>query len=275
MLSLQKPGPSSLRNLCALCVSVVSFFFALQANSNLSASASQEAAPRRSQSQEEATGKSSAAPPATLRLMNPTMHPTRAVHIGLHRLSRRELFDFHYTRRRPQIPPNTIPPKEKAHVQPRDPSFKNRSALPERTYTKWLKESAEYIKFVNPGDLRVAAETCGDVGCHAAETRAVSTSMMTHAGFLWGAALYNNGSYPRKNTRFGESYNREGNPQSIKTSPKPTPEETRTKGVLPELDPLYRWETSQPGNVLRVFERGGRKKPRLAIRIAKRNPQAR
>jgi len=262
MLSLQKPGPSSLRNLCALCVSVLAFFFALQANSNLSASASQEAAPRRSQSQEEADRKSSGCTSCHTSTDEPTMHPTRAVHIGC--------TDCHGGNSSISITPGAAAnsseynsAKEKAHVQPRDPSFKNRSALPERTYTKWLKESAEYIKFVNPGDLRVAAETCGDVGCHAAETRAVSTSMMTHAGFLWGAALYNNGSYPAKNTRFGESYNREGNPQSIKTSPKPTPEETRTKGVLPELDPLYRWETSQPGNVLRVFERGGRKKAEI------------
>ena len=32
------------------------------------------------------------------------------------------------------------------------------------------------------------------------------------------------------------------------------------KGVVPELTPLERWEISQPGNVLRVFERGGGKK---------------
>jgi hypothetical protein len=153
--------------------------------------------------------------------------------------------------------------KEKAHVQPRDTSFKDRSALPERTFTKWLKESPEYIKFVNPGDLRVAPETCGAAGCHAKEVRAASTSMMTHTGLLWGAALYNNGSYPAKNTHFGESYDHDGKPQSIKTFPTPTPEETRTKGVLPELDPLLRWETSQPGNVLRVFERGGEKKSEL------------
>jgi hypothetical protein len=153
--------------------------------------------------------------------------------------------------------------KEKAHVQPRNAAFKNRANLPQRAYTLWLKESAEYIKFVNPGDLRVAPETCGAIGCHAAEVRAVSTIMMTHAGLLWGAALYNNGGYPLKNTHFGESYNRDGLPQSIKTFPKPTAEETRAKGVLPELDPLYRWEISQPGNVLRVFERGGHKKAEI------------
>ena len=35
--------------------------------------------------------------------------------------------------------------------------------------------------------------------------------------------------------------------------------------MLPYLDPLQRWEISQPGNVLRVFERGGEKKPELGI----------
>ena len=125
--------------------------------------------------------------------------------------------------------------KEKAHVQPRDPAFKYRSTIPERAYTKWLKEPAEYIKFVNPGDLRVAPETCGSAGCHPSETRAVSTNIMTHGGVLWGAALYNNGGFPYKNTHFGESYDRDGAPQSLKTTPPPTTEETQTKGVLPEL----------------------------------------
>jgi hypothetical protein len=190
------------------------------------------------------------------------MHPTKTVHLGC--------TDCHGGNSSVAIAAVTAPNpaeynavKEKAHVQPRNAAFKNRANLRERTYTLWLKESAEYIKFVNPGDLRVAAETCGAAGCHAAEVRAVSTSMMTHVGLLWGAALYNNGGYPAKNTRFGESYNRDGLPQSIKTFPKPTAEETQTKGVISELDPLYRWEISQPGNVLRVFERGGRKKAEI------------
>ncbi|HJX96897.1 MAG TPA: hypothetical protein VJ324_14830 [Candidatus Acidoferrum sp.] len=190
------------------------------------------------------------------------MHPTKTVFLGC--------TDCHGGNSSISVaastPPNSAEynaSKEKAHVQPRDASFKDRSALPERTYTKWLKESPEFIKFANPGDLRVAPETCGAEGCHAKEVRASSTSMMTHTGLLWGAALYNNGGYPTKNTHFGESYDRDGKPQSIKTFPPPSPEETRAKGVLPQLDPLYRWEISQPGNVLRVFERGGQKKSEL------------
>jgi len=81
--------------------------------------------------------------------------------------------------------------------------------------------------------------------------------MMTHGAMLWQAALYNNGAIPWKNARFGESYSADGVPQRMKTWPPPTQEDTRLKGVLPQLDPLLRWEITQPGNVLRVFERGG------------------
>jgi hypothetical protein len=150
--------------------------------------------------------------------------------------------------------------KNRAHVQPNDPALAGRSGNPQRLYTKWLRESYEYVRFVNPGDLRVAAETCGTAGCHAAEVMKVKTSMMTHGAMLWGAALYNNGSFPLKNARFGESFSSSGVPQGIRTVPAPTPDEVRQKGILPELTPLERWEISQPGNVLRVFERGGEKK---------------
>src|SRR6266852_7072785 len=262
MNSERQTATSSLRTLRVLCVAALSSFLALHASSNPPPRAPQEAGPIRGQSQEEADRKSSGCISCHTLTDEPTMHPTKTVHLGC--------TDCHGGNSSVSVKSGAAPnspeynsAKEKAHVQPRDPSFKNRSALPERAYTKWLAESAEYVKFVNPGDLRVARETCGTLGCHAAETRAVSTSMMTHAGMLWGAALYNNGGYPAKNTRFGESYDRDGVPQSIKTSPKPSSEETRTKGVLPELDPLYRWETSQPGNVLRVFERGGRKKAEI------------
>ncbi|HKM90064.1 MAG TPA: multiheme c-type cytochrome [Candidatus Acidoferrales bacterium] len=150
--------------------------------------------------------------------------------------------------------------KHKAHPEPRHRELRDRTGVPPDTYTLWLRESPEYVKFVNPGDLRVAEQTCGQVGCHASEVRAVSTSMMTHVGFLWGAALYNNGAFPLKDAHFGESYTADGEPRAMKTFPTPTAQETHDKGVLPELIPLERWEISQPGNVLRVFERGGEKK---------------
>jgi hypothetical protein len=254
MNSERQSVSAALRSLGVLCVSALSFFLALHASSKLPAHPAQEAAMFRGQSQEEADRKSSGCISCHTSTDEPTMHPTKTVALGC--------TDCHGGNSSVNSPEYNAA-KEKAHVQPRDPTFKNHSNLPERTYTKWLKESAEYIKFVNPGDLRVAPETCGAAGCHPSEARAVSTSMMTHAGFLWGAALYNNGGYPTKNTRFGESYGRDGLPQAIKTSPRPTSDETRIKGVIPELDPLFRWESSQPGNVLRAFERGGRKKAEI------------
>ncbi len=239
---------------CAFCI--------LAALRNYSAFAQQSGEPVSSlgrQSEEAADQKSAGCISCHRPTDEPTMHPTKTVHLGC--------TDCHGGNSSVAVASGVDPNsaeyksiKEKAHVQPRDPIFKNRSAVPELVYAKWLKEPAEYVKFVNPGDLRVAPETCGPAGCHASETRAVSNSMMTHTGMLWGAALYNNGGYPTKNTRFGESYDRDGKPQSLKTIPAPTPEETRTKGILPQLDPLLRWEISQPGNVLRVFERGGEKK---------------
>ena len=253
---------SSLRNLFVLCVSGFSFLLVLYAESSSKVHAKQGAWPLRGQSQEQAARQSSSCISCHTSTDEPTMHPTRTVFLGC--------TDCHGGNSSISMVSGATPnstaynaAKEKAHVQPRDSSLGRRSALPERMYTRWLKESPEFIKFVNPGDLRVAPETCGAAGCHAEEVRASSTSMMTHSGLLWGAALYNNGSYPTKDTRFGESYDRDGKPQSIKSSPPPAPEETRAKGVLGELDPLLRWEISQPGNVLRVFERGGQKKAEL------------
>src|SRR5580704_14674630 len=258
----RKMKTPSLRNLCVLCASALSFLLVFYSDSASRVHAKQDAPRVRGQSQQAADRKSTGCITCHTSTDEPTMHPTKTVFLGC--------TDCHDGDSSISVAASTPPKsaeynaaKEKAHVQPRDPSFKDRSALPERTYTKWLKESPEFIKFVNPGDLRVAPETCGAEGCHAKEVRASSTSTTTHTGFLWGAALYNNGGYPTKNTHFGESYDRDGKPQSIKTFPPPTSEETRTKGVLPELAPLYRWEISQPGNVLRVFERGGQKKAEL------------
>ena len=166
---------------------------------------------------------------------------------------------------KPGAPPNSsesLRAKGRAHPKPRLLDADS-SRNPERVYTEWLQEDGDYIRFVNPGDLRVAEKTCGSSGCHTAEVRKVQTSMMTHGAMLWGAALYNNGAFPLKTPHFGESYGPDGQPQRLTTFPPPTAEETEKKGVLPFLLPLQRWEISQPGNVLRVFERGGRKRPEI------------
>jgi hypothetical protein len=152
--------------------------------------------------------------------------------------------------------------KRQAHVQPKFPQAWASSANPVRSYTLLNHESPEFIRFVNPGDLRVAHISCGS--CHPNEVLGVKKSMMTHGCMLWGSALYNNGAVPLKWSRYGESYSMNGVPQRMQTVPPPTPEEM-AKGVLPFLDPLPRFEMTQPGNVLRIFERGGRFRVEVGI----------
>src|SRR5262245_317112 len=52
------------------------------------------------------------------------------------------------------------PTKEAAHVQPCLPQGWPTSANPVRSYTLLNHESPEFIRFVNPGDLRVAHLSC-------------------------------------------------------------------------------------------------------------------
>jgi len=148
--------------------------------------------------------------------------------------------------------------KWQAHVQPRFPEVWASTGNPVRSYTVLNHECPEFIRFVNPGDLRIAHLSCGTSGCHPRETLEVKKSMMTHGCMLWGAALYNNGAIPSKRSRYGESYSMNGTPQRLQTVPAPSEWEMKYKGVVPFLDPLPRFEISHPGNVLRIFERGGR-----------------
>src|SRR5712691_935502 len=162
--------------------------------------------------------------------------------------------------------------KRQAHVAPRLHDLWKSSANPERSYARLNEESAEYIRFVNPGDRRAARQGCGQTGCHAAEVALVQKSMMTTGPMLWGAALYNNGTFPLKVARFGESYDEDGQPRRVYTVPAPTPEETLRKGILPFLDPLPRFEVGQPSNVLRIFERGQQRQLELGVPLVDEPP---
>ncbi|HYC60243.1 MAG TPA: hypothetical protein VEK79_11830 [Thermoanaerobaculia bacterium] len=144
--------------------------------------------------------------------------------------------------------------KEQAHVQPRNTALWKSSANPPRTYTALLDESAEFVRFINPGDLRVARETCGT--CHFAQTAAVPRSTMTTSAVFWAAVSYANGLVSQKRAFLGESYNRGGKPQLLLPAWPPTPEQV-ANGALPQLAPLPRWELFQPGEYFRAFERGG------------------
>ncbi len=144
--------------------------------------------------------------------------------------------------------------KKNAHVAPLLEELWDGSRNPERLYSKTLKESLDFIKFVNPGDLRVADQSCG--GCHDSIVKAVQTSLMTTAAMFWEGASYNNGILPNKIAFLGESYDIDGLPQEIHTH-NYSLGNLKNKWVLPKLLPMPQWEVTEPGDVFRVFERGG------------------
>jgi hypothetical protein len=153
--------------------------------------------------------------------------------------------------------------QHKAHVQPKNAAIWKGSANPVRSYAALLDEGLDFVRFMNPGDLRAAPFSCG--GCHEDEVKNNHKSMMTHGGMLYGAALYNNGVLASKTPLIGESYGPDGTPRGINTVPAPTSEEMRDKGVLATLVPFPRWELSQTGNPFRVFERGGRRRFEIGL----------
>src|SRR5450631_4097919 len=125
-------------------------------------------------------------------------------------------------------------PRRQCHARPHaeagsrcaaQPGFLGKFGEPDDSSVLLNHESAEFIQFVNPGDLRVMEKTCAP--CHADIVHNVSHSMMRHGAMLWGAALYNNGAYPAKNYRFGQAYGLDGAPLRLNSPVPVTPEMAR------------------------------------------------
>ena len=147
--------------------------------------------------------------------------------------------------------------RDSAHVLPRYPKTWHypSSANPERSYTLLNRESREFVRFVNPADYRAAPEACG--ACHQPIIDASVRSMMATGAMFWGGAAYNNGILPFKDYILGEAYTSDGEAARV-TGSGLAAAVASEHGVLPELLPLPAWETIKPGDVFRVFERGGR-----------------
>lgn len=151
--------------------------------------------------------------------------------------------------------------KEQAHPRPNFPELWQTAANPHESYTLLNRESWDWIRFVNPSDLRTAPTVCGR--CHEPIVRSVQKGPMVNSAQVYSTALYNNASSPFKDALFVENYTPRGEPQIIRTIPAPSAEDTRLRGILPIFYPLPRFEIGQPGNVFRVWERGGGPKSEL------------
>jgi hypothetical protein len=147
--------------------------------------------------------------------------------------------------------------RDSAHVQPLYPDTWHypSSANPKRSYTLLNNESPEFIRFVNPSDYRVAATACG--ACHQPIIDANVRSLMATGAMLWGGASYNNGILPFKNYILGEGYTADGE-AAIVSGSNVSDADALKYGILPQLHPLPTWESVKPGDIFRVFERGGR-----------------
>ena len=158
--------------------------------------------------------------------------------------------------------------QNKSHIHPKYPDKWPSSANPVRSYTLLNKESREFIRFMNPGDLRIAETTCGGSFCHQQYVNNVPKSIMSTGSLFFGAATYNNGILPYKNYLLGEYYGKDGKPAQVfgatvtteegKTFYRELTEKEKARGALPFIIPLPRWEITKPGNIFRTFERGGR-----------------
>ena len=191
----------------------------------------------------------------------PTMHLSPAVRLGC--------TDCHggnaKVRGNSELPhdhPDYVAARDSAHVLPKYPDSWHfpSSANPKRSYALLNKESPEFIKFVNPSDYRIARDACG--ACHIQAIESAERSIMATGAMLWGGASYNNGILPFKNYLLGEAYTRDGLAAKI-TTPGAGPDgklsqEQVARGVLAEMYPLPTWHVIPPGDVFRVFERGGR-----------------
>ncbi len=191
----------------------------------------------------------------------PSMHASQAVRLGC--------TDCHGGNASVSLTDKSLKQKDtaylavlaKAHVLPRYPESWHwpHSANPQRSYTLLNKESPEFVRFVNPSDYRVARDSCG--ACHLSTIEAAERSLMASGAMLWGGASYNNGIAPMKTYALGEAYTRTGEPARLMSPGNPvgtvTPEQA-ARGALPTLYPLPTWHTVPPGDIFRVFERGGR-----------------
>ncbi len=195
-----------------------------------------------------------------VRTDQPTMHETPAVRIGCvdcHGGNPGVLGNSELAHDDPAY----VAARDAAHVLPKYPESWHwpSSANPKRSYGLLNKEDPVFVRFVNPSDYRVAREACG--ACHIETIEAAERSIMASGAMLWGGAAYNNGILPFKRYILGEAYTREGEAAKIRSPGAPpgtVTEAQAARGALAELYPMPTWHVIPPGDVFRVFERGGR-----------------
>ncbi|BBI20003.1 hypothetical protein EKJ_08500 [Qipengyuania flava] len=195
-----------------------------------------------------------------VRTDQPTMHETPAVRLGCVDCHGGNA-DVFGNSELAHDDPAYVAARDAAHVLPKYPESWHwpSSANPKRSYALLNKEDPVFVRFVNPSDYRVAREACG--ACHIETIEAAERSIMATGAMLWGGASYNNGILPFKRYILGEAYTRDGEPAKIESPGVPAGTVTNAqedRGAMAALYPMPTWHVIPPGDVFRVFERGGR-----------------
>ncbi len=141
--------------------------------------------------------------------------------------------------------------KERAHILPRNPQVWRSSANPPNSYAWLNEETPEFIRFINPSDLRIAHVTCGP--CHGEQVRSVRKSIMAHNAMVPNAVYYNNGSIETKIPRYGEAFDANGQASGLEANPHPT-REAQERGAVSRLAPHPEFEITKIRDPLRVAE---------------------
>ncbi len=141
--------------------------------------------------------------------------------------------------------------KEGAHVHPRKGSIFANEARPAESFSYLNLEGPDFIRFLNPSDLRVADKSCGD--CHSDIVDSVKKSIMATNNMVHNAVFYNNGAIASKISIYGEGFDMTSHPTALHPDPQPTPE-AQSRGALNNLHPHPNFDVTKITDPLRVAE---------------------
>ena len=142
--------------------------------------------------------------------------------------------------------------KAHAHVQPKNTQLFAKRAYRKSSYAAINGEAPEFIRFMNPSDLRIAHNTCGN--CHAEIVRSMRKSIMSHNAMVHNAVFYNNGAIERKVPIYGEAFTEHGEPALL--SDDSFGPEAAKRGALPRVQPHPEPKATVAQDIFRIFEPG-------------------
>ncbi len=143
--------------------------------------------------------------------------------------------------------------KAQAHVQPLNQAMFGLREYRKSSYAAINGEKPEFVRFMNPGDLRIADETCGQ--CHMEIVRSQRKNIMAHNSMVHNAVFYNNGAIDNKKPIYGEAFTRTGEPAELTDESELTPkliERGALKRIIPHPEP----KATIARDIFRVFDLG-------------------